>query len=35
AQCLRLLAEERLLKEDPAYTTFMATTRYRLVPFVF
>jgi protein-S-isoprenylcysteine O-methyltransferase Ste14 len=35
AQCFRILAEERLLKEDPAYTAFMATTRYRLVPFVF
>ena len=35
AQCLRLLAEERLLKEDPAYQAFMETTRYRLVPFVF
>ena len=35
AQCFRLLAEERLLKQDPAYTAFMATTRYRLVPFVF
>ncbi|EJT05362.1 methyltransferase [Rhizobium sp. CCGE 510] len=35
AQCLRLLAEERLLQQDPAYTAFMATTRYRLVPFVF
>ncbi|OWV75126.1 isoprenylcysteine carboxyl methyltransferase [Rhizobium sp. R339] len=35
AQCFRLLAEERLLKQDAAYTAFMATTRYRLVPFVF
>jgi protein-S-isoprenylcysteine O-methyltransferase Ste14 len=35
AQCFRLLAEERLLKQDPAYTAFMATTRYRLVPFMF
>ncbi|MBX4954381.1 methyltransferase family protein [Rhizobium lentis] len=35
AQCLRLLAEERLLKEDPAYAAFMTKTRYRLVPFVF
>ncbi|EJZ21676.1 isoprenylcysteine carboxylmethyltransferase family protein [Rhizobium sp. Pop5] len=35
AQCFRLLAEERLLKQDPAYVAFMATTRYRLVPFVF
>ncbi|RUM25490.1 isoprenylcysteine carboxylmethyltransferase family protein [Rhizobium vallis] len=35
AQCFRLLAEERLLKQDPAYVSFMATTRYRLVPFVF
>ncbi|ARM88567.1 phospholipid methyltransferase domain-containing protein [Rhizobium sp. CIAT894] len=35
AQCFRLLAEERLLKEDPAYAAFMTTTRYRLIPFVF
>jgi len=35
AQCFRLLAEERLLKQDPLYVTFMATTRYRLIPFVF
>ncbi|EJC79403.1 isoprenylcysteine carboxyl methyltransferase (ICMT) family protein [Rhizobium leguminosarum bv. trifolii WSM2297] len=35
AQCFRLLAEERLLSEDPAYTAFMARTRYRLIPFVF
>ncbi|ARO30293.1 phospholipid methyltransferase domain-containing protein [Rhizobium sp. NXC14] len=35
AQCLRLLAEERLLREDPVYAAFMATTRYRLLPLVF
>ncbi|MGZ2380327.1 isoprenylcysteine carboxylmethyltransferase family protein [Rhizobium leguminosarum] len=35
AQCFRLLAEERLLRQDPAYEAFMTTTRYRLVPFVF
>jgi protein-S-isoprenylcysteine O-methyltransferase Ste14 len=35
AQCFRLLAEERLLKQDPAYEAFMTTTRYRLAPFVF
>ena len=35
AQCLRLLAEERLLREDPVYAAFMAKTGYRLVPLVF
>ncbi|MGO7969179.1 hypothetical protein ACC720_38575, partial [Rhizobium ruizarguesonis] len=35
AQCFRLLAEERLIKQDPAYEAFMATTRYRLVQLVF
>jgi len=35
AQILRILAEERLLGEDPAYRTFMTTTRWRLVPGIF
>ena len=35
AQILRLLAEERLLGEDPAYRAFMAKTRWRLVPGIF
>ncbi len=35
AQILRLLAEERLLSEDPAYRAFMEKTRWRLVPGVF
>ncbi|MBB4290245.1 protein-S-isoprenylcysteine O-methyltransferase Ste14 [Rhizobium leguminosarum] len=35
AQCFRLLAEERLLSQDPAYQAFMGRTRYRLVPFLF
>ena len=35
AQILRLLAEERLLGEDPAYRTFMTKTRWRLIPGVF
>ncbi|PDS77086.1 methyltransferase [Rhizobium sp. L43] len=35
AQCFRLLAEERLLSQDPAYQAFMGKTRYRLVPFLF
>lgn len=35
AQILRLLAEERLLGEDPAYRDFMTKTRWRLVPGVF
>jgi protein-S-isoprenylcysteine O-methyltransferase Ste14 len=35
AQCARLLAEERLLRRDPAYRRFMRATPYRLMPFVF
>lgn len=31
----RILAEERVLREDPAYRAFAAKVRYRLVPFVF
>lgn len=35
AQVLRVLAEERLLSQDPAYSTFQETTRFRLVPGLF
>lgn len=35
AQILRLLAEERLLGQDPAYQAFSQQVRYRLVPGVF
>ena len=35
AQIMRLLAEERLLSEDPAYRDFMTKTRWRLIPGVF
>ena len=35
AQILRLLAEENLLGQDPAYRAFMQKTRWRLVPGVF
>ncbi len=35
AQILRLLAEERLLSQDPAYRAFMEKTRWRLVPGLF
>lgn len=35
AQILRLLAEERLLGEDPAYLEFTKTTRWRMLPGVF
>ena len=35
AQILRLLAEERLLSEDPVYRAFCATTRWRLIPGLF
>ncbi|MDE2563400.1 MAG: isoprenylcysteine carboxylmethyltransferase family protein [Sphingomonadales bacterium] len=32
AQIMRILAEERLLSQDPAYRDFMQHTRWRLVP---
>jgi protein-S-isoprenylcysteine O-methyltransferase Ste14 len=35
AQILRLLAEERLLSEDPAYRVLMEKTRWRLIPGLF
>ncbi|MFI5014193.1 MAG: methyltransferase family protein [Hyphomicrobiales bacterium] len=35
AQCARLMAEERILRRDPAYQVFMRATCYRLIPFVF
>ena len=35
AQILRLLAEERLLSEDPAYRDFCTKTRWRLIPGIF
>ena len=35
AQILRLLAEERLLSEDPSYRDFMTKTRWRLIPGIF
>ena len=35
AQILRLLAEERLLSQDPAYREYMQQTRWRLVPGLF
>ena len=35
AQILRLLAEERLLSEDPIYRALCAKTRWRLIPGVF
>jgi protein-S-isoprenylcysteine O-methyltransferase Ste14 len=35
AQILRLLAEERLLGEDPAYRDYMKQVRWRLIPSVF
>jgi protein-S-isoprenylcysteine O-methyltransferase Ste14 len=31
----RIVAEERVLGQDPAYQAFAAKTRYRLLPFVF
>lgn len=34
-QVRRILAEERVLSQDPAYRALMVKTRYRLVPFVF
>ena len=35
AQIPRLLAEERLLSEDPAYRGLLAKIRWRLIPGVF
>lgn len=35
AQILRLLAEERLLGQDPAYRAYMEKVRWRLVPGIF
>lgn len=35
AQILRLLAEERLLSEDPAYREYMQQVRWRLIPGIF
>lgn len=35
AQILRLLAEERLLSEDPIYRDYMRQVRWRLIPGVF
>ena len=35
AQIFRLLAEERLLSEDPAYRVLMEKTRWRLIPGLF
>jgi protein-S-isoprenylcysteine O-methyltransferase Ste14 len=35
AQILRLLAEERLLGEDPAYREYMGKVRWRLIPGIF
>ncbi len=35
AQILRLLAEERLLSQDPAYSAFKERVRWRLVPGIF
>lgn len=34
-QIPRLLAEERLLSEDPAYRAYRSVVRWRLVPGVF
>lgn len=34
-QIVRILAEERVLTEDPRYQEFRAKVRYRLIPFVF
>lgn len=35
SQILRLLAEERLLNQDPVYQEFSQTTRWRMLPGVF
>jgi protein-S-isoprenylcysteine O-methyltransferase Ste14 len=31
----RIWAEERILKQDPAYRDYMAATRSRLFPFIY
>lgn len=33
-QMLRIVEEERFLKQDPAYVLFMERTRWRLIPYV-
>jgi protein-S-isoprenylcysteine O-methyltransferase Ste14 len=35
AQILRILAEERLLSQDPAYADYMGRVRWRLIPGLF
>lgn len=35
AQILRILAEERLLSQDPAYAEYMTRVRWRLIPGLF
>ncbi len=35
AQILRILAEERLLSQDPEYAAYMETVRWRLIPGIF
>jgi protein-S-isoprenylcysteine O-methyltransferase Ste14 len=35
AQILRLIAEERLLSQDPAYADYMTRVRWRLIPGLF
>jgi protein-S-isoprenylcysteine O-methyltransferase Ste14 len=35
AQILRILAEERLLSQDPAYADYMTRVRWRLIPGLF
>ena len=35
AQILRILAEERLLSQDPLYAEYMGTVRWRLIPGLF
>lgn len=35
AQVVRIRGEERLLSRDPAYAAYQATTRWRLLPFVY
>jgi protein-S-isoprenylcysteine O-methyltransferase Ste14 len=35
AQVMRVLAEERLLSQDPAYRTYKEDVRWRVIPGVF
>jgi protein-S-isoprenylcysteine O-methyltransferase Ste14 len=35
AQIVRIFAEERLLRQDPAYDDYTRQVRFRLIPYLF